>query len=51
MRQRLDDADDKLPLAWQHIVRHLGNCPVSLEKVNRCSNLETAIGMKLTWAI
>ena len=47
MRQRLDDADDKLPLAWQLIVQYMGNVRVDLDKVTRCSsNLDTA---ELAW--
>ena len=42
MRQRLDDVGDQLPLAWKYIVQHMGKTPVSLDKVNPCSKLETA---------
>ena len=33
IQQRLDDAGDKLPWAWELIVPHMGNAPVSLNQV------------------
>ena len=47
--QRLDKFGDEL--AWQFIVRCLGNVPVSLDEVNRCSNLDTGIGMEWSEAM
>ena len=47
MRQRLDSVVHQMPLKWRLIVQHMGKTPVSLDRVNRCSKLDTAIGMDL----